>query len=336
MPNRLLELKRLFSSGAFLLAGLAVLLSSCQGDYSGPTASLNVGITTNEVNLLILVAEEQGYFTNNGLDIVEKMYPSGVAGLGGLLDHEVELVTGSEFALVGQVLSGKDICTIAAINRSAIEYLVGRVDRGISNVVDLEGKTVGVPLGSRPEFALHRFLYFQGVDVSELTLVDVPVAQSVDALVSGEVDAVAAWEPYTGEAKQRLGGQVVSWSVQEDQPSYNLVMSRADWTRENQELITRFLRSLVQAEAYVAVNPEAARALMREKYSYDEGHMANVWPEHSFSVLLDQALVVAMEDQARWILSQDLAGERQMPDFMTNICEEALEAVKPEAVSLIR
>ncbi|HSJ53560.1 MAG TPA: nitrate ABC transporter substrate-binding protein, partial [Anaerolineae bacterium] len=61
-----------------------------------------------------------------------------------------------------------------------------------------------------------------------------------------------------------------------------------------------------------------------------------VWPEHSFSVMLDQALVVAMEDQARWIIARDLAGDRRMPDFMSNICEKALEAVKPEAVNLIR
>ena len=336
MQKRLLTLHRLTLARTAYPAVLVIFLVSCGRDFAGPAVSISVGITPSEVNMLILIAQDQGYFARNGLDITTKIYPSGVAGLGGLTDHEVDLVTGSEFALVGRVLSGLELCTVGSINRSSIEHLVGRMDRGISSIADLKGKTIGVPLDSRPEFALDRFLYFQGIDVSELTLVNVPVDQSVEALVSGKVDAVAAWQPYTDQAKERLGGQVVSWSVQEDQPSYTLLMSTAEWVAENEEPLARFLRSLVQAEAYVEGNPQAAMAFMREKWSYDEGYVVSVWPEHSFSVLLDQALVVVMEDQARWIIARDLVGERRMPNFMSNICENALEAVKPEAVNLIR
>jgi len=35
-------------------------------------------------------------------------------------------------------------------------------------------------------------------------------------------------------------------------------------------------------------------------------------------------------------MSHDQAGKRQMPDFLDSICAEGLEAVKPEAVKLIR
>ena len=333
--NRLLALNPRSLVRLALPAILAVFLVSCGQEAAAPEA-LSVGTTTSEVNLLILIAQDRGYFAGNGLDVTHKIYPSGVAGIGGLIDHEVDLVTGSEFALVTQVLSDRDICTVAVINRSSIEHLVARVDRGISSIYDLKGKTVGVPLGSRPEFALDRFLYFQGIDVSELTLVDVPVDQSVGAIASGEVDAVAAWQPYIDQVKERLAGQVVSWSVQEDQPSYTLLMSRTEWAAENQEPISRFLRSLVEAETYVASNPEAVMAFLREEWGYEESYVASVWPEHRFSVMLDQALVVAIEDQARWIISRDLAGAREMPDFLRHVCEDGLEAVKPEAVNLIR
>jgi len=336
MQNRFAAFNPLSLARVAFPAFLVLCLVACRGESWGSMLSLHVGTTTNEVNLLILIAQDMGYFASNGLDVTHTIYPSGVAGLAGLLDHEVEIVTGSEFAFVGHVLEGADVCVLAVINRSALEYLVCRGDRGIESVADLEGKTIGVPLNSRPEFALDRFLYLQGIDIADVRLVNVPVERAAEALASGDVDAIAAWQPYTAQASERLGGRVVSWSVQENQPSYTLLMSRSDWAADHEDASARFLTSLLQAEEYVAAHPEDARAFVRERLGYDEEYVANVWPEHTFSVLLDQALVVAMEDQARWIMSHHLAGKRQMPDFLDNICAQALEAVKPEAVKLIR
>jgi ABC-type nitrate/sulfonate/bicarbonate transport system substrate-binding protein len=336
MHNRCSATKWLFVLRTLCVLTWPLLLAACRSQASDPPDTVSVGTTTNEVNTLILVAKEQEYFSGNGIDLIHKIYPSGVAGLGGVLAHEVDLATGSEFALVGQVLASEELCTIASIDRSSVEHLVARQDRGIHDLADLKGKTIGVPLNSRPEFALDRFLYFQGIDVSELNMVDVPVNQSVEKLVSGAVDAVATWQPYVDQAVERLGGQVVTWSVQEGQPSYTLVMSRMDWVAENQDVVARFLRALAQAEEYVVRNPEAARALLHKSLGLDEAYIASGWPEHTFSIQMDQALVVAMEDQARWIMNKNPAASMQMPDMLRHFCSEGLEHVKPEAVNLIR
>ena len=323
----------------WIIVALLALLSttsSCQGSPSAPLQSVTLGTTTSEVNALILIAQDQGFFANNGLEVIHKIYPSGVAALDGLLGGEIDLATGSEFAFVNQILAQQDVYTIAAISRSSIEYLVARLDRGIHSLSDLEGKTIGVPLGSRPEFALDRFFYFQGIDSSQVTLIHVPVNQSVDALVRGEVDAVAAWHPYIDQIEASMGDEVISWSVQEDQPSYTLLMGRARWTQENRELIAQFLQSLVEVEGYLAENPEEARASLQKKLDYSDDYMDSVWPNYSFSVMLDQALVVAMEDEARWIIRHGLTTETQTPNVVAHIDPTSLEAVKPEAVNLIR
>jgi NitT/TauT family transport system substrate-binding protein len=309
---------------------------ACQRDYRGAVASVTIGTTTSEVNALVLIAEDQGYFAGNGLKVVHKIYPSGVAAIDGLLNHEVDLATGSEFAFANEVLSEQDIRTIGAISRSSIEYLVGRVDRGIENLSDLKGRTIGVPLGSRPEFALDRFLFLRGIDTTEVTLVDVPVNESVQALASGKVDAVAAWQPYIDRLRDQMGAQVVSWSVQEDQPSYTLVMTRGKWTEENGPAIARFLKSLVQAERFVADDPDAARSFVQTELNYDKDYMADVWPSYRFSVTLDETLVVVMEDQARWIIGRQLIPEQETPNFVNSIYVDGLVEVRPAAVSIIR
>ena len=176
-----------------VLGAIFILWSRPPKGYSGKVESITIGTTTSEVNSLILIAQDQGYFAGNGLNVTHKIYSSGLAAVDGMLNQEIDMATGSEFAFAGNVLSQKNIRTIGIISRSSTECLVGRVDKGIKSIPDLNGKRIGVPLKSRPEFSLDRFLYLRGIDASAVTLVNVPVNQSVDALVSGKVDAVTAW-----------------------------------------------------------------------------------------------------------------------------------------------
>jgi hypothetical protein len=43
-----------------------------------------------------------------------------------------------------------------------------------------------------------------------------------------------------------------------------------------------------------------------------------------------------LEDEARWMIKNNLTREKQIPDFMNYIYVDGLKAVKPEAVSIIR
>jgi NitT/TauT family transport system substrate-binding protein len=302
----------------------------------GKVERITVGTTTSEVNSLILIAKDQGYFAANGIDLTHKIYASGVAAVDGMLNQEVDMATGSEFAFAAKVLSQAGINTIGSINRSSVEYLVGRVDKGTKSIPDLKGKRIGVPLKSRPEFSLDRFLYLRGIDDSEVTLVNVPINQSVDALVSGKVDAVTAWQPYVNQIKDRMGNRAVTWPTQEQQPSYTLVMCGNKWTVKNSKLVTRFLKSLIQAESYNASHPEVAKAFIQKKLNYDEAYVAAVWPDYHFLVSLDQSLIAAMEDEARWMIKNNLTKEKKVPDFLNYIYIDGLKAVKPEAVNIIR
>jgi NitT/TauT family transport system substrate-binding protein len=63
--------------------------------------------------------------------------------------------------------------------------------------------------------------------------------------------------------------------------------------------------------------------------------MAAVWPENHFSLSLDQSLILAMEDEARWMIKNNLTSERTIPDFRDYIYTNGLSTVKPWSVSII-
>lgn len=43
-----------------------------------------------------------------------------------------------------------------------------------------------------------------------------------------------------------------------------------------------------------------------------------------------------MEDEARWMIKNNLTSEKQVPDCMNYVYVDGLKAVKPEAVNIIR
>jgi NitT/TauT family transport system substrate-binding protein len=87
---------------------------------------------------------------------------------------------------------------------------------------------------------------------------------------------------------------------------------------------------------YIPLHPKEAKAIVKKRLKYDDAYVAAIWPQHEFSLSLDQSLILAMEDEARWMIKNNLTKEKQIPDFVNYIYTDGLKAIKPEAVRIIR
>ncbi len=66
------------------------------------------------------------------------------------------------------------------------------------------------------------------------------------------------------------------------------------WLLEHRDLVKWVLKSLVQAEDFLMIHPDQAKATVRKRLSYDEAYIDSVWPDNQFYLSLDQSLIVAM------------------------------------------
>ena len=82
------------------------------------------------------------------------------------------------------------------------------------------------------------------------------------------------------------------------------------------------------------------RLLNFGRLGYDPEFTAQSRAAHKFNVRLPQALLTATEDQARWMIENDLTGPTTVgptgPNYLKHIHMEGLDAVSPEAVSMFR
>jgi len=324
---------------AIIPAGLIAMifgLSACQGEHTATIETVTVGMESTAVNSLIYIAADQNYFAANGLEVAIKDYASGLAAANGMLNSEVDAATAAEFVIVGKALAGESLRAIASIDKFRHIYLIGRKDRGIINFSDIKAKKIGVSLKTAAEFYLGRFLELHGMTIHQVALIHLSPPQTVDALVNGDVDAVIAWQPGVKAIEDRLGNGIVKWHAQSGQAAYCVVVSRESWAKKNPERVKRFLKSLAQAEEYLVRYPDEARTIVQRRARYSDEHMTAIWTEHQLSLSLDQSLILAMEDQARWMIKNSLTGAKDTPDFLDYLHADALAAVKPVAVNIIR
>jgi NitT/TauT family transport system substrate-binding protein len=100
--------------------------------------------------------------------------------------------------------------------------------------------------------------------------------------------------------------------------------------------VKRILKSLAQAENFITFHPDQAKTVIQKRLQYGDAYIALVWPLNQSSLSLDQSLITAMEDEARWMIQNNLTPEKTVPDFLRYIYIDGFNAVKPEAVNIIR
>jgi len=79
---------------------------------------------------------------------------------------------------------------------------------GISSMRDLKGKNIGVEAGFVCHLLLLKALESAGMSEADITIVNTPTNETPQVLASGAVEAIAAWQPNSGQALRTVSGSM--------------------------------------------------------------------------------------------------------------------------------
>ena len=103
------------------------------------------------------------------------------------------------------------------------------------------------------------------------------------------------------------------------------------------KVVVEFLKALNQAEEFIASNPAKAEATQQTLLNNtDDAFLKQSWPLQQFSLSLDESMIAAMEDEARWMIANNLTTQKQVPDFLNYIDLNGLKGVAPESINIIQ
>lgn len=227
MNTRSLLKRSLGLLSGLLLVGsslLATPLKVAYSDWPGWTA--------------FAIAEQKGWFKQAGVDVELLWFeygPSMEAFSAGKVD--AVMVTNGD-SLVTGATGAKNVIILVTDYSNGNDMIVAKP--GLTKVADLKGKKVGVEVGFVDHLLLLNALKKAGLEEIDVTIVPTPTNQAPQVLASGQVDAVAAWQPNSGAALKALpGATAIYTSADEPGLIYDTVVvtpqslsaRRAEWVK---------------------------------------------------------------------------------------------------------
>lgn len=330
----LVSCRRLVVTHAACWAVLAALLA---GVPAAGAAPLVVAVSRTPLSLPLFVAQENGYFKAEGLDVQLTECVGGHRCLRQVLDGQADLATSGDLPIVVNSFSNANFTVLCTFVKAHDDVkLVTHARAAIKASADLKGKRIGVVMGTAGQYFLELFLLKEGVDSHSLTLVAMQPEDMTAALQSGKVDAVSIWQPYAHLAQKALGpaGHVLPGGSAYIQ-TFNLVAHRKLTGTRDAEL-AKVLRALQRAERFILEQPAEAKGLLSRRLALDAGFVDNVWPGLSYRLGLDQSLIATMEGEARWATREGHVQGGVKPNFLQLLYPAPLRSVKPDAVTVAR
>lgn len=187
--------------------------------------------------------------------------------------------------------------------------IVARRSAGIAKLADLRGKRVGTQLESSAAFFLESMLRTVGLAAEDVISVPFmahtpsPVSRLPDALRSGEIDAVALWEPQVQRSKLAVGEDAIEFrdpAVYTEK--FNLCTRQAHLDDPAiRPRIVAFLRALIEAAQRLKRGPQVAQALVAQAAKLDIETVRSAWPYLAYPGTLAPDLLEVFERQEPWI-----------------------------------
>lgn len=220
------------------------------------TVKLNVAYMPNYASLWsVLTAMDQGFFAEENLEVTLWEFadgPSEIAAMeGGSIDlayighgaHRLCINGQASIFLPSSVHSTDRIIVLPTAGVSSAEEL--------SN---LKGKRIAYNGGSSSETALTGALNAAGLTMDDIEAYEMDAVNMVAAMMSGNVDACTAWNPYSVQIMQSCEG-ALELEFATDSVNMSSWICLPSYAEENHDVLVRFTRALLKGMEYAA-NPD--------------------------------------------------------------------------------
>jgi NitT/TauT family transport system substrate-binding protein len=187
--------------------------------------------------------------------------------------------------------------------------IVARRSAGIGSLRDLRGKRIGTQIDSSAAYFLDCMLRTMDLTADDCVSVPfmahtaAPLTSLPEALRSGEIDAVALWEPQVQRAKRAIGDDAIEFrdpAVYTEK--FNLCTTQANL--DNPELrkrIVAFARALITAAQHLKTDPETGVRLVARTANLDPETVRDAWPYLDYPGTLASDLLDVFERQEPWL-----------------------------------
>ena len=245
--------------GMTFVAAALVLLAPVASALAQTKVTLGYGSASAWISSF--AAKDRGIFTKNGLDVTMTFVPSGPTQPAALAAGSLDVGTFNAPLLLLADEGGLDLQIVAGgTSEQGKDKEMGRVlaraDSNIKSAQDFLGRKIGIPgRNSILHVSLMKWLKDNGVDLKQVTFVEIGMPQLSDMLKSDQIDGAVAVEPFAGQVEKNKAGYRLSL-LTADFAFYAMSKTYID---KNPQTVAAFRSSIKEAADYANAHPDEAR-----------------------------------------------------------------------------
>ncbi|MBN3803707.1 ABC transporter substrate-binding protein [Paraburkholderia sp. Ac-20336] len=291
----------------FNLALLAVTLMA--GAFAGSAVAAPIRLATGADGsfMSLIVAVDQGFMKNQGLDATIKQFPAGGLALESVVAGDSDIALVAELPAIIAAAKGAKVKAVARGVYS--NHLIGLAAiNGINNAGDLVGKSVGYSKGTASDYYLNRYLDHYGIAREKLKLVNVAPPELVATMARGDIQAMFSWDPWFTRLKAVMPNtKVIGWSG--DNGIYTMqffLMFSDELLNQRPEDARKAFTAIRNATAWLndRKNRPAAVALMSKAFRISTADAEQMMDSVQFVVDMPPAFPKDMVSIAEWVKQQ--------------------------------
>ena len=303
-----------------LAAALAFSAAGCGG--SEPAAdngledfSIVLDWYPNAIHSFLYVADEMGYFEEEGLNLVVNFPANTNDGISLPAAGRADL---GMYYLQDAILTAAEedvpIVSVGAVVQESLDVVIALKESGIEKPADLAGKKIGYAGTALSEAKVECMLEKAGLSAEECELIDVGF-DLLTAITTGQVDATI------GNMINHEVPQLVEQGIEINYFSpadhgvpmyYELVfLAGQDMVAKNPEKLQKFLRAAQKGFDFMQENPEEALQILLDNQNAENFPLSPTVEKASMDVLLP-----LMETADAPFMAQDLTVWQENADWL--------------------
>ena len=209
----------------------------------------------------LYLARDLGYFKEQGLDVDLQVIEEAAIYMAGMASGKL---TGSA-STIDEILKyrSSDFCfkAVAALDESyGGDGLL--VEKGITSLAQLKGKTVALNEGSTSEFWFSYILAKNGMSLKDVTISNMTADEAAAALIAKRVPAAVTWEPNLTNARKNGQGSVLADSSSTPGVIVDVVALSCKTIETQPHDVQALVNGLAKANEFIKANPEKAYEIM--------------------------------------------------------------------------
>ena len=282
------------------------------------------------LSLPILLAETNGYFADEGVDVTFVTTLVGKRSIEKLLSGEADLAVGGTPPVVRQLLDKKPLCIVSNLTESDnTQKIISSRQSGIRLPEDLLGKRIGLPFGTGADYGFREFMVFNALTKDDLELVNIRPAQLVKGLSKNNIDTLVLWEPLANQVKSVLGEDYQLVAGSENMLLEYPIVTRPETARKRHAELVKILRALQRANRFAIEKRAETIQITAQRLQLEQAQAEEFLDDHLYRLAISPRLLHALERIAEMMLADDNS-RKKIPDFSHSFCQQALLEVAPD------